>query len=139
MKAGTVVRQQYGTLDGDYRAGLFVIIYDERLDYGIIPNSNLVGLKLTSTSRNLHYDVEIKKRFNPFLDHDSYVMCSKPHVLLKDNLRVLGHLTPVDLINVCNTYRNFNSQVDTQILSSLVNLLKGGRVYDATRYISTTR
>lgn len=124
MKPGTIVTQKYITLDGEQSSGLFVIIYDESLDYGIIHNHNVVGLKITSTPRELHYNVSIKKRFNPFLDHDSYVMCSKPHVLVKNNLKVIGELNPSDLLKVMINYTNFNTQISLQLFSTMFNLLK---------------
>ena len=119
MLAGTVVSHRYKSLDGNYVSGLFLIIYDEKYDLGILPNGNLLGLKITSTCRQLHYDVPLKKKFNPYLDHDSYVMCSKPHVLDKRDMTILGKVTSIDLLNVYKSYKRFNYQIDDQVSTSI--------------------
>lgn len=118
MRAGTVVLNQYKTLDDKYRAGLFLIIYDEKYDSSISLNGNLLGLKITSTNRDNHYDVPLLKEHNPFIDHDSYIMCSKPHVIEKANLKVLGNICFCDLLNVYLSYKRFNWQVDNQMIYS---------------------
>lgn len=115
MKAGSIVKHFYKTFDGESRIGLFLIIYDEKYDCSIVANDNLLGLKITSTSRDLHYDVELKKANNPCLDHTSYVMCSKPLVMSIRNLEVIGEVCPFDMLSVFSSYRRFQSQIEIQL------------------------
>lgn len=124
MKAGSVILHPYVALDGTTRPGLFLVIYDELYDVGIIHKNNIIGLKITSTSRTLHYDVQLKKKYNSFLDHDSYVMCSKPHVLTVNNSQVIGIISPTDLLNVYTTYKRLHNQIDEQIAHSFMEALK---------------
>lgn len=124
MNAGSIVIHDYGDLEASKRSGLFLVIYSEADDDSIICNGNLLGLKVTSNPRDNHYDIKLSKDSNPFLLHDSYVMCSKPHVLTKNDSIVLGRIAPMDFIKVYAMYQKFHHQIEEQTVDVLLPILK---------------
>ena len=119
---GNIVLQNYTTLDGEVRYGLFLVIYDEYQDPTIIHNQNMVCLKVTSNAHLVHYDVPLPLSSHPFLDHDSFVMCSKLHVLPKLGCKYCGHVSPYCFVQIHQMFTRFINQVDEQALN---NMLKG--------------
>lgn len=125
MVSGTVIRKRYMTFNKEYVIGYFLVLYDETYDYGINYNQNLLAFKITSSRHLLQYDVELKKKYAPFLHHNSYVMCSKPMVLLKQDYEILGTITPADLFKVYTTFKRFVSQITEQVSCSVMPALTG--------------
>lgn len=119
MRAGSVAIKKYRELNGEDNNGLFLIIYDEYFDNSINHSGNVVGLKVTSTHRPGHYDVPILKKFNSFIGHDSFVMCSKPHVLVNEHLIVVGEIRGEDLLLVYKNFERFAFNVGRQVYHSL--------------------
>lgn len=128
MTIGTVVKCQYGTIDRDYTYGIFIVLYHEANDITVVHDKNVIGLKLTSNGRGLHYDVPILQKYNNFLKRDSYVMCSKPHVLDVTRCETLGVVNVVDLFKIYNMYLRFQKELQEQLTGQIINEMKGGMV-----------
>lgn len=121
MVAGSVVKHHYKTIDDEYRTGIFLVIYDEEFDSSISFKGNVLGLKITSTGRELHYDVPLLQLMNPFLDHNSFVMCSKLHVLDKRDVTLMGYVTFADLLKVYTNFKRLNYSIDKQVCNAFLS------------------
>ncbi len=116
---GTIVCAAYNEFEGERKAGIFCVLYDEQLDNNILQKKNVFAIKLTTqTTLTGNYSVEVLLNRNDFLDKQCVACCSKVHILHKIHnvYKVLGVLDPITMKNIYKTYNRFVTEVERQIL-----------------------
>ena len=117
LKPGSIVCASYGDFEGNKQVGIFCVLYDEQLDSTNTFKNNVVALKV-STSYNMitNYCVPLNDGKNPFFDKDCMALCSKVHLLDKDQIyKQLGVLHPYTLRQVYKVYRRFETELERQM------------------------
>lgn len=119
---GTVVCSKYGAFDGGERIGVFLVLYDEQSDAQLSDDKNVIAVKISTKNTCVsNYSIPIDRKLNNFLDDDCIVCCSKLHTLHKKQqiYKVLGQLHPITFKKVFQTYTQFSSNVQNQLIMNL--------------------
>ena len=121
LNIGDVVCATYGGFDGDKKVGIFVVLYNERYDRKYTNgHTNINCAKITSN--NLlgdSYTVRLYKG-DANLDNDCIVNISKMHVMSKEQVyKKLGHLNNATMLRVFKEVRQFNNEIEQQILQNM--------------------
>lgn len=119
---GTIVCSNFNTFDGERKAGIFIILYDEQNDSLVLDNKNAMAIKLSTKNTCVgNYVVEINREYHQFLNEDCIACCSKLHVLHKREqiYKVLGRLNPVTYKLVYKTYQKFFQEINRQLTNTL--------------------
>ena len=119
---GTVVCSKYNTFDGEDRVGVFLVLYDEQSDNQLADDKNVIAVKISTKNTCAgNYSVAIDRELNDFFDEDCIVCCSKLHTLHKKQqiYKVLGQLHSFTFKKVFQTYSQFNSSLQNQLIMNL--------------------
>lgn len=116
-KPGTIVCANYTDFNGETRAGVFLVVYDEALDSNHNHKNNLLVLKVTTSHTMVsNYAVSLADGNNDFLDRDCMVICSKLHTINKEEVyKVPGTLKPYTFRVVYKQFRKFISELERQM------------------------
>lgn len=119
-KVGDVVCANYGGFDGEKKIGIFLIIYSEKQDriytYG---HSNFNAIKITTNNfLGDSYTVRIYAG-DGNLESNCLANISKIHTLSKEQVyKKLGTLKNTTMLKVFKEMRNFNNEVDSQLMET---------------------
>lgn len=117
-KVGDVVCATYGNFDGEKVVGIFLIIYSERQDRIYSDgHSNFNAVKITTNNfLGDSYTVRLYQG-DANLESNCLVNISKVHTLSKDQVyKKLGSLPNTKMLKVFKELRNFNNEVESQIM-----------------------
>lgn len=93
LRPFNVVKAPYSDINGVTTVGLFLVIYLEDKDDEIHYARNVVALKLTSKPLFFNkYFYVLPQKFHRFLDKESWVQISRPHVLDASKCTFLGDI-----------------------------------------------
>ena len=117
-KVGDVVCANYGNFNGEKTVGIFLIIYSERQDriYSA-GHSNFNACKITTNNfMGDSYTVRLYEG-DANLENSCLVNVSKVHTLTRDQVyKKLGTLKQDKMLKVYKELRNFNQEVESQIM-----------------------
>ena len=117
-KVGDVVCANYGKFDGEKSVGIFLIIYSERQDRIYSDgHSNFNAVKITTNNfQGDSYTVRLYEG-DANLDSSCLINLSKIHTLSRDQVyKKLGSLKSDKMLKVFKELRNFNNEVESQIM-----------------------
>ena len=117
-KVGDVVCATYGNFEGEKVVGIFLIIYSERQDRIYSDgHSNFNAVKITTNNfLGDSYTVRLYQG-DANLESNCLVNISKVHTLSKDQVyKKLGTLPNMKMLKVFKELRNFNNEVESQIM-----------------------
>lgn len=117
-KVGDVVCANYGNFNGEKTVGIFLIIYSERQDRIYSDgHSNFNACKITTNNfMGDSYTVRLYEG-DANLENSCLVNVSKVHTLTRDQVyKKLGSLKQDKMLKVYKELRNFNSEVESQIM-----------------------
>lgn len=117
-KVGDVVCATYGNFEGEKVVGIFLIIYSERQDRIYSDgHSNYNAVKITTNNfLGDSYTVRLYQG-DANLESNCLVNISKVHTLSKDQVyKKLGSLQNNKMLKVFKELRNFNNEVESQIM-----------------------
>ena len=117
-KVGDVVCATYGNFTGEKSVGIFLIIYSEKQDRIYSDgHSNFNAVKITTNNfLGDSYTVRLYEG-DANLENHSLVNISKVHTLSKDQIyKKIGTLKQDKMLKVFKELRNFNSEVESQIM-----------------------
>ena len=117
-KVGDVVCGNYGNFNGEKTVGIFLIIYSERQDRIYSDgHSNLNAVKITTNNfLGDSYTVRLYEG-DANLENSCLVNVSKVHTLTRDQVyKKLGTLKQDKMLKVYKELRNFNQEVESQIM-----------------------
>lgn len=118
---GDIVCATYGKFDGENAVGIFLIIYDEKRDRIYSSgHSNVVAAKITTNNfMGDSYTVRLYEG-DGGLDKSSLINLSKLHTFTRDQIyKKLGTLRPDIMLRVFKELRNFNNEVEAQIMENI--------------------
>ena len=117
MKPGQVIVLDYMSNKNILKKGMFLIFdTDPKM---------ISAFKITSKTFDLdEYSVKILKKFNSFLNVDSYVQTNKRFTFDKTNVNIIGTLSNDDLLKVSLTKNLCDINSSTNLLKQLI---KGGQ------------
>lgn len=115
VNIGDVVLIDYITFEGEKETGLFTVVYHEASDIRI--STNFTAIKVSS--EKYCYNVNLEKKYLPFLNHDSFLNCNQFFRFREDQVNgILGRLTPYYLNKTLQQTKNyFKKIVDGLILN----------------------
>ena len=117
-KVGDVVCANYGNFNGEKTVGIFLIIYSEKQDRIYSDgHSNLNACKITTNNfMGDSYTVRLYEG-DANLENSCLVNISKVHTLTKEQVyKKIGTLKQDKMLKVYKELRNFNSEVESQIM-----------------------
>ena len=117
-KVGDVVCANYGNFNGEKTVGIFLIIYSERQDRIYSDgHSNFNACKITTNNfMGDSYTVRLYEG-DANLENSCLVNISKVHTLTRDQVyKKLGSLKQDKMLKVYKELRNFNQEVESQIM-----------------------
>lgn len=117
-KVGDVVCANYGNFNGEKTVGIFLIIYSERQDRIYSDgHSNFNACKITTNNfMGDSYTVRLYEG-DANLENSCLVNVSKVHTLTRDQVyKKLGSLKQDKMLKVYKELRNFNQEVESQIM-----------------------
>lgn len=117
-KVGDVVCANYGNFNGEKTVGIFLIIYSEKQDRIYSDgHSNLNACKITTNNfMGDSYTVRLYEG-DANLENSSLVNISKIHTLTREQVyKKIGTLKQDKMLKVYKELRNFNSEVESQIM-----------------------
>ena len=117
-KVGDVVCASYGNFIGEKSVGIFLIIYSEKQDRIYSDgHSNFNAVKITTNNfLGDSYTVRLYEG-DANLENPSLVNISKVHTLSKEQVyKKIGTLKQDKMLKVFKELRNFNSEVESQIM-----------------------
>ena len=117
-KVGDVVCATYGNFTGEKSIGIFLIIYSEKQDRIYSDgHSNFNAVKITTNNfLGDSYTVRLYEGAAN-LENPSLVNISKVHTLSKEQVyKKIGTLKQDKMLKVFKELRNFNSEVESQIM-----------------------
>jgi len=117
-KVGDVVCAKYGSFSGEQIVGIFLIIYSERQDRIYTDgHSNFNAVKITTNNfLGDSYTVRLYSG-DANLETNCLVNISKIHTLSRDQVyKKIGTLKEDKMIKVFKELRNFNNEVESQIM-----------------------
>jgi mRNA-degrading endonuclease toxin of MazEF toxin-antitoxin module len=117
-KVGDVVCATYGNFTGEKAVGIFLIIYSERQDRIYTDgHSNYNAVKITTNNfLGDSYTVRLYEG-DANLENSCLVNISKVHTLSKEQVyKKIGTLRQDKMLKVFKELRNFNSEVESQIM-----------------------
>lgn len=120
-KVGDVVCATYGNFEGEKVVGIFLIIYSERQDRIYSDgHSNYNAVKITTNNfLGDSYTVRLYQG-DANLESNCLVNISKVHTLSKDQVyKKLGSLQNNKMLKVFKELRNFNNEVESQIMEGI--------------------
>ena len=117
-KVGYVVFASYGNFTGEKSVGIFLIIYSEKQDRIYSDgHSNFNAVKITTNNfLGDSYTVRLYEG-DGNLENPSLVNISKVHTLSRDQVyKKIGTLKEDKMLKVFKELRNFNNEVEAQIM-----------------------
>ena len=117
-KVGDVVCASYGNFAGEKSVGIFLIIYSEKQDRIYSDGHyNFNSVKITTNNfLGDSYTVRLYEG-DANLENPSLVNISKVHTLSKEQVyKKIGTLKQDKMLKVFKELRNFNSEVESQIM-----------------------
>ena len=117
-KVGDVVCANYGNFNGEKTVGIFLIIYSERQDRIYSDGrSNFNACKITTNNfMGDSYTVRLYEG-DANLENSCLVNVSKVHTLTRDQVyKKIGTLKQDKMLKVYKELRNFNQEVESQIM-----------------------
>lgn len=117
-KVGDVVCAKYGNFSGEQAVGIFLIIYSEKQDRIYTDgHSNFNAVKITTNNfLGDYYTVRLYSG-DANLETNCLVNISKIHTLARDQVyKKIGTLKEDKMIKVFKELRNFNNEVESQIM-----------------------
>lgn len=117
-KVGDVVCANYGNFNGEKTVGIFLIIYSEKQDRIYSDgHSNLNACKITTNNfMGDSYTVRLYEG-DANLENSCLVNISKIHTLTREQVyKKIGTLKQDKMLKVYKELRNFNSEVESQIM-----------------------
>lgn len=117
-KVGDVICANYGKFSGETAVGIFLIIYSEKQDRIYSDgHSNYNAVKITTNNfQGDSYVVRIYQG-DGNLEQNCLVNLSKVHTLSRDQVyKKLGTLKSSTMLNVYKELREFNNEVESQIM-----------------------
>ena len=117
-KVGDVVCANYGNFNGKKTVGIFLIIYSERQDRIYSDgHSNFNACKITTNNfMGDSYTVRLYEG-DANLENSCLVNVSKVHTLTRDQVyKKIGTLKQDKMLKVYKELRNFNQEVESQIM-----------------------
>ena len=117
-KVGDVVCAKYGNFAGEQTVGIFLIIYSEKQDRIYSDgHSNFNAVKITTNNfLGDSYTVRLYSG-DANLETNCLVNISKIHTLSRDQVyKKIGTLKEDKMIKVFKELRNFNNEVESQIM-----------------------
>ena len=117
-KVGDVVCANYGNFNGEKTVGIFLIIYSEKQDRIYSDgHSNLNACKITTNNfMGDSYTVRLYSG-DANLENSCLVNISKIHTLTREQVyKKIGTLKQDKMLKVYKELRNFNSEVESQIM-----------------------
>lgn len=117
-KVGDVVCANYGNFNGEKTVGIFLIIYSEKQDRIYSDgHSNFNACKITTNNfMGDSYTVRLYEG-DANLENSCLVNISKVHTLTKEQVyKKIGTLKQDKMLKVYKELRNFNSEVESQIM-----------------------
>ena len=120
-KVGDVVCANYGGFDGEKKIGIFLIIYSEKQDRIYSDgHTNFNAIKITTNNfLGDSYTVRIYAG-DANLESNCLANISKVHTLSKDQIyKKLGSLKSITMFKVFKELRNFNNEVESQIMETI--------------------
>lgn len=123
FQIGDIILSNYKDFKGDDQYGLFMVIYDEKLDVDNGCNLNLTCIKITTqTHDNYKYYYELKQGEGN-LNQDCRACCSKVYTLHKGQVsRVTGHLPNSKIYDIMSMYNKYQLALQNQIMRKLGGL-----------------
>lgn len=117
MKPGTIVCANYTDFSGSICQGIFLVLYDEQLDFSNNFKGNVIALKVSTQFHMItNYCVPLTDGHNSFFDKECMALCSKVHTLDKEQVyKVLGVIHPHTLRQVYKVYRRFEAELERQL------------------------
>lgn len=117
-KVGDVVCATYGNFTGEKSVGIFLIIYSEKQDRIYSDgHSNYNACKITTNNFIGDSYVVRLHEGDANLENNCLVNVSKIHTLTKEQVyKKLGTLPSHKMLNVFKELRNFNSEVESQVM-----------------------
>ena len=115
---GDVVCANYGNFNGEKTVGIFLIIYSEKQDRIYSDgHSNLNACKITTNNfMGDSYTVRLYEG-DANLENSCLVNISKIHTLTREQVyKKIGTLKQDKMLKVYKELRNFNSEVESQIM-----------------------
>lgn len=117
-KVGDVVCANYGNFNGEKTVGIFLIVYSEKQDRIYSDgHSNLNACKITTNNfMGDSYTVRLYEG-DANLENSCLVNISKIHTLTREQVyKKIGTLKQDKMLKVYKELRNFNSEVESQIM-----------------------
>lgn len=116
VNVGDIVTISHPTFDGEFETSMFIVVYHEYKD---IPTSNKFSAVKLST-REGGYDIVATKEYLPFLNHDSYILCSS---LMKFSetqvINIIGRLNTHYLNKILGQLRRYFDGISKQMIETI--------------------
>ena len=120
LRPFNIVKAPYSDINGITNIGLFLIIYLEDRDKDIHYPRNVMAMKLTSKPLFFNkYFYVLPQKFHTFLDKESWVQISRPHILDYDKCHFLGDIQKGHRMAIYRKYLEFIYETEQQMLDQI--------------------